>query len=228
MLRAVLFDLDGTLVDSERQCAESIERALLRTGRVLTQAERDFVIGHGWREIYERLALGGALPWSLEVMVARAGEERERIVEEHGLVVLPGALELVRAAAAELRVTVVSGSSRGEIGACLRRLGVSDLIPRYVGAEDVARGKPAPDGYLLGAELLDVDPSEAIVLEDSAAGIAAARAAGMVVVGVKAGNFAGQDQSAADLVVDDLTALDMSRLSEAHAATHAVASKVSG
>jgi sugar-phosphatase len=102
----------------------------------------------------------------------------------------------------------------------LRRLGVEALAPGFVGAEDVPRGKPAPDGFLLGAARLGVPPEGCVVLEDSSAGIAAALAAGMTVVGVEAGNFAGQDQGGADLVVASLAEVDLDRLAALHEATH--------
>jgi beta-phosphoglucomutase-like phosphatase (HAD superfamily) len=74
-------------------------------------------------------------------------------------------------------------------------------------AEDVARSKPAPDGYLAACAGLGVEPSGALVVEDSAAGCAAGRAAGCVVVAVRAGNVSGQDQSAAHHIIDTLDEL---------------------
>ncbi len=216
-MKAVLFDLDGTLADTERQCAESIARALAVVGRVVTDEERDFVIGRGWGDIYAHLVAGGGVTLSRSDLIAAAAVQREQLVLEQGLVVLPGAVELLRAAAAILPTTVVSGSSRGEIAACLRHLGVAHVIPLYVGAEDVQTGKPSPEGYLLGARLLGVSPSQCLAIEDSAAGIAAGIAAGMTVVAVRAGNFANQDQSAAHLVVDSLAEVDLARLSSLHA-----------
>ncbi|HEX9102730.1 MAG TPA: HAD family phosphatase, partial [Polyangia bacterium] len=99
---------------------------------------------------------------------------------------------------------VVSGSSRAEVEAVLRKLEVLGCFPWFLGAEDTARGKPFPDGYLLAAARLEIEPGHCLVLEDSTAGIRAARAAGMKVIGVRAGNFAAQPQDEADRVVETL------------------------
>lgn len=204
MLRAVLFDLDGTLADTERQNAEAVARVLEHAGRPLSDEEREFVIGHGWHEIYHHLVGNGGVKLGYEELMHKAGEERIRIVEEEGLDVLPGAVDTVRRLTSRYASAVVSGSSRAEIEAVLRALEVTDCFPWFVGAEDTARGKPFPDGYLLAATRLEIAPAHCLVLEDSTAGIRAARAAGMKVIGVRAGNFAGQPQDEADQVVETL------------------------
>lgn len=204
MLRAVFFDLDGTLADTERQNAEAVARVLERVGRPLSDEEREFVIGHGWHEIYHHLTLNGGVTLGYEELMHAAAIERVHIVEAEGLDVLPGAVETVRRLSARHAAAVVSGSSRAEVEAVLRALDVYDCFPWFIGAEDTARGKPHPDGYLLAASRFDLKPAECLVLEDSTAGIRAARAAGMPVIAVRAGNFAGQPQDEADRVVDTL------------------------
>jgi beta-phosphoglucomutase-like phosphatase (HAD superfamily) len=106
----------------------------------------------------------------------------------------------------------VTGSSRREAQQMLALLGLADAFSVVVAAEDVPRSKPHPDGYLQAARALGVEPARCLVIEDSAAGIAAGRAAGCTVVGVRAGNFHGQDQSAAHLVIDTLEHLDADTL----------------
>jgi HAD superfamily hydrolase (TIGR01509 family) len=204
MLRGVLFDLDGTLADTERQNAEAVARVLERAGRPLSDEEREFVIGHGWHEIYHHLVLAGGVTLGYEELMHAAAVERVNIVESEGLTVLPGAVDTVRRFSARYAATVVSGSSRAEVEAVLRALGLYDCFPWFIGAEDTTRGKPHPDGYLLAASRFDLKANECLVLEDSTAGIRAARAAGMRVIGVRAGNFAKQPQDDADLVVDTL------------------------
>jgi HAD superfamily hydrolase (TIGR01509 family) len=221
-VRALLFDLDGTLVDSERQCAEAVARTLAKLGRRITEDERAFVVGHGWNEIHALLEASAPLGLTRDELILRAGAERERVVAEEGLLVLAGGVELVRAAhAAGLPVAIVSGSSRHEVADAVRALGIEHEVSFFVGAEDVRRGKPAPDGYLLAAAKLGVEPRDCVVLEDSAAGIAAALAAGMVVVATSAANFAGQAQEAAHRIVASLAEIELHHLSSLHERIHA-------
>lgn len=210
-VRAVLFDLDGTLVDSERESALAMARVLERElGLATTQADLDFVIGHSWNEIYARLrdAYRDRVRWTMAELIARSSAEREHVIAEQGMTILPGAIAAVRRLGARWPKAVVTGSSRAEAAQSLRFLGLESEFPVVLASEDYAHGKPHPAGYLAAAERLAVAPADCLVLEDSAAGIAAGRAAGMTVVAVRAGNFIGADQSAAHRIVatlDDVT-----------------------
>jgi len=115
VIRGFLFDLDGTLVDSERESAEALARALLRDHDIaIDQADRDYVIGRSWVAIYANLkARYPQLTWNRDEVIARTAMMREEVFRELGVTVLPG----VRAALAWTRAYprgLVTGSSRVE------------------------------------------------------------------------------------------------------------------
>ncbi len=212
---AFLFDLDGTLVDSERENVESVVLALRRYGAEMTDDERGFVIGHSWNEIYAMVTRNHALAVPMRELIDAAVEEKDALLAKSGHRALPGAVALVRRLAARSKLAVVSGASGKEVRDALAGIGVRDLFSAVVAAEDYAHGKPSPEPYLKGLAAVGVPAGRTVVLEDATPGILAARAAGLRVIGVEAGNFAGYDLSAADVVVatlDDVTDEVCSRL----------------
>lgn len=217
---ALLLDLDGTLVDSEAFHTESIVRFLSKRGIELNDSERAFIVGHAWQDIFAHLRVSQRLGMSLEELQRGSIAEKPQMVEDgHRIQVLPGARALVAwGAAAQIPMAIVSGSSRREIAHALTLLGFEDQLQFYMGAEDVRCGKPDPEGYATAAERLQVAPARCVVFEDSTAGIASGRAAGMFVVATSAANLpeahAGhQDQSEAHTLVSGLDALDLEELS---------------
>jgi HAD superfamily hydrolase (TIGR01509 family) len=207
-IRGFLFDLDGTLVDSERETAEAMARALLRgQGITIEPYDRDFIVGRSWVAIYDSLAARyPQLTWSRAEMIAQTAMLRDEVFAELGVTVLPGARGLLGWTKDKPRA-LVTGSSRVEVTQILPRIGPEAAFGVIVAAEDVTRSKPAPDGYHAAIAALGLSPGECLVIEDSVAGIAAGRSAGCLVVACRAGNFAGWDQSGAHRVIDTLDEL---------------------
>ena len=207
MIRGFLFDLDGTLVDSERETAEAMARALLRgQGIAIEQFDRDFIIGRSWLAIYDSLkSRYPQLTWNRNETIAQTAMLRDEVFAELGITVLPGARKTLDWTRAYPRA-LVTGSSRVEVTQVLPRIGPEATFPVIVAAEDVMLSKPAPDGYLSALAQLGLPAAACLVIEDSEAGIAAGREAGCLVVAVRAGNFGGWDQSAAHRVLDTLEA----------------------
>jgi HAD superfamily hydrolase (TIGR01509 family) len=211
---AVCFDLDGTLVDSEGEAADAIALALRPIGRELSVPERDFVVGHGFGEIYRYIYDNGGVPWGPKEFELAVYHARVELFAAHGCGELPGAREIVRWVAAHLPCALVTGSTRPEAELMLRALELTDCFQVTVCAGEYAHGKPDPEPYLHAAAALGIAPGRCLAIEDSTAGIAAARAAGMRCVAVRAGNRYGQDQSAADQIIDTLITLPTLELPE--------------
>lgn len=207
LVTAVCFDLDGTLVDSEGEAADAIELALRPLGRPLSAAERDFVVGHASGEIYRFIRDNGGVPWGLKEFEQAVYAARVTLMAQHGPGELPRAAEMVRWMAARKPCALVTGSTRSEAELVLGALAIKDCFTVTVCAGEYPYGKPDPGPYLRAATLLGVLPASCLVVEDSTAGIAAARTAGMHCIAVRAGNRYGQDQSGAHLIVDTLEVL---------------------
>lgn len=210
-IRAVFFDLDGTLMDSEVLYVDAVRIALLRRGHLLSPEEAlELVYGRGWHEIYREIQQRwpGAYP-DREVMEDVVREIFQELEEQRDIAI-PGSVELLHRLAEEYPVAVVSGSPRADVRRCLDQLGVLEDLQFYLGAEDYPAGKPDPSCYLKAAAILNVLPETCLVFEDSTAGVAAAKGAGMLCVALQRPNAPRQDVSLADLVLEDLGKFEVS------------------
>jgi HAD superfamily hydrolase (TIGR01509 family) len=168
------------LVDTETHTDQAIGTVLARHGVFGFALPATETRGRTWAHVADVICnrTGLELPTS-----ALAGELLEQWnVATAGAKPIPGAPEALRAAAAHnLKLAVVSSSPRAVIARFLDNLGVAGLIEQHarIGGDDVRNGKPDPEGFLKAARALDVDPADALVFEDSRAGLVAARAAGM-------------------------------------------------
>jgi HAD superfamily hydrolase (TIGR01509 family) len=203
VIEAVVFDLDGVLLDSEQVWDSARERlARERGGRWHDRAQRDMMgmSSTEWsRYMHETIGLPEP-PEQInkEVVQRLIASYRER------LPVIPGAREAVERLAARWPLGLASSSNRELIDLALELLGVSDLFEATVSSEEVARGKPAPDVYLEAARRLGIEQSRAAAIEDSGNGILAAKAAGMRVVAIPNRHFPPDERALgqADLVLD--------------------------
>jgi HAD superfamily hydrolase (TIGR01509 family) len=204
--RAVVFDMDGLLLDTETLWHSAEVELFARYGGEFTWDDKIAVIGTSY-------------DFTAEYFSDRLGLPRERGPElvgdmislMHDLVrrsvdARPGAVELVDRLR-ELRVPLglASNSPRFLVDDALATAGMTDAFDAIVTSDDVELAKPAPDIYLLACERLGVAPADALALEDSASGVAAAKAAGLTCIAVP--QFAETDVSAADRIVDSLEEL---------------------
>jgi HAD superfamily hydrolase (TIGR01509 family) len=208
MIEAVVFDLDGVLIQSEELWNEVREQlAQERGGRYDAQAQRDMMgmSSPEWsRYMHEVVGLPESPDEIMDEVVALM-EARYR--EE--LPLIPGAVEAVERLAARWPLGLASSSNRVLIDLVLELSGLDRFFKATVSSEEVARGKPAPDVYLEACRRLDVEPTRAAAVEDSHAGIASAKAAGMRVIAIPNPSFPPGDDALAnaDLVLRSLDEL---------------------
>jgi sugar-phosphatase len=198
---AILFDLDGVLIDSTRS-VDRQWRAWAREKGI--DEEKVLAIAHGVRslDVIRAVAPNLDAPAEVEWLETHEAEDQSDVV------VMPGAIDLVRSIP-EDRWCVVTSGTRYLATARLRFGGLP--VPKVlVTADDVANGKPHPEPYLKGAERLGLKPEECLVIEDAPAGIRSAHAAGMKVIGL-ASTYPAAKLYEADAVVEKLNQLRVAR-----------------
>jgi beta-phosphoglucomutase len=177
-LRALLLDFNGTLSDNEPVLCRIFQELFAEAGKPLTEESYyGELAGYSDHEII-RTWLGRDDALLVERKIARYRELADRST------ISTDARAAVWEAAERLTLAVVSGSARAEIEPVLEAAGLADAITLIVSVDDVQRSKPDPEGYLLALHLLGIQAPDAAAVEDSEAGVAAAKTAGLYCVGV--------------------------------------------
>jgi HAD superfamily hydrolase (TIGR01509 family) len=204
-LQAVIFDMDGVLVDSEIYWRKSREEFAAALGKVWTTDDQRAAMGRNtieWAQVMqERLSLD----MSLERIMA---DVKARVIAhyEQRLPVLPGALEAVQTTRSAYRVALASGSPTEIIQEVMRLTGLDSVFEHIVYGDDMPNGKPAPDIYLETARRLGIPPAICLGIEDSSNGVRSVKAAGMTCIAVPSPGFTLPDEilKMADLVLPSL------------------------
>jgi HAD superfamily hydrolase (TIGR01509 family) len=204
--RAVVFDMDGLLLDTETLWHEAEVELFARHGGEFTWDDKMTVIGTSYDFTADYFADRLDRPRSEGPALVREMIELMHALVRRAVEARPGAVELVERLRADgVPLGLASNSPRFLVDDALATAGLADAFDTIVTSDDVERAKPAPDIYLLACERLGVEPADALALEDSASGVTAAKAAGLTVIGVP--QFAETDVSAADRVIDSLEEL---------------------
>jgi HAD superfamily hydrolase (TIGR01509 family) len=208
VIEAVVFDLDGVIVDSEQVWDDVRETYTRERGGTYTERATRDMMGMSsveWsRYMAEQLGVPGT-PEEINAAVV------ERMLERYGSAppLIPGAVEAVRRVAARWPLAIASSSNPELIEVVVRVSGLADVFEIAVSSQEVPRGKPAPDVYLEAARRLGSDPARCAAVEDSHNGIRSARAAGMRVVAVPNPHFPPDDEALAgsDVVLRSIAEL---------------------
>jgi HAD superfamily hydrolase (TIGR01509 family) len=206
-IRAVLFDMDGVLMDSEPFHLRATQLALGDRGCSFTERDNRAFFGVTDPELFRLLRILFDVDAPTEELVERKQAHLVALVRGAGRPA-PGVPDVpLRLRDAGLRLGLVSSSARPVIEAILETVGLGGAFLAVVSGDEVARGKPAPDGYLMAARRLGVEPLQCLVVEDSRNGVLAGKAAGMLVAAVPCAATSHEDFSPADLVLPGLEAL---------------------
>ncbi len=206
MIKAIVFDFDGVLADSEPLHLLAYQQILAPRGVTLTREEyySDYL---GFDDVGVFMALAAAHGWEMDgeklgALVAEKGRVFDEIVERTD-VLYPGARECIERMAPEFRLGIASGALRPEIEAVLKRAGLGRHFRFIVASGDTPRSKPAPDPYLRASELHGLPPADCLAIEDSHWGIVSAKDAGLSCVGIT-NTYGRQELTRADRIIDSL------------------------
>lgn len=213
-MEAIIFDMDGVLIDSEYSYFEAKDGVLAAAGKSVPSSYHGKFMGTSYLYTWETMKQELDLPKPAEAYVAEMIQRRQEIIDRDGIRPIKGAIELVQRLAEEQQVLAVASSSPlTEIERSLRNIGIYDHFKVITSGEEVTHSKPAPDVYLLAAKRLGVDPAACVALEDSPNGSQAVKNANMMCVG-----FANPDYPkltlASDWVVDSYDFLTATTLTE--------------
>ncbi len=207
MIEALIFDMDGLLIDSEVLAATAMDQFLARYGLARDPEIHKQLLGRRLPEAIAIVRDAYSLDRPLEALIEEYGEMR--VAALRGAVrAMPGAREIIAfGRAAELKIALATSGMRAHATISLEETGLTGLFDVEATGDEVERGKPEPDLFLRAAEKLGVDPANCVVFEDAPNGVVAARRAGMLVAAVpNATSMMHVFPVAADIVLPDLFA----------------------
>jgi HAD superfamily hydrolase (TIGR01509 family) len=210
MIKAVIFDMDGVVVDTEKLNFTADSNVLKSVGIVVDESEYVKYTGNPARKIYTEILKDRGKTEDIEAMLASREGEIKNALQEVDLKTNPGFTELVeKLKAGNYILALASSSPKTKVEDVLEYLKLEDTFSLVITGSDVTKNKPEPDIYLETAKRLGVSSEECVVIEDSATGVAAAKKAGMMCIVLSTKHTSDQNVSGADKTVENLALIDI-------------------
>ncbi|OYT58120.1 MAG: phosphatase [Candidatus Aenigmarchaeota archaeon ex4484_14] len=214
MLKAVIFDMDGVIVDSEDYHASTEQEVLRNIGINVCVEELKMDLGKSEKDFFRSVLTRHRKTENIEETIRKLIKEKHKTYLKllKNAKPVPGAIELVeKVRAAGVKTAIATSSIRKMLEIVIENFNLEKYLDAAVCIDDVKKGKPEPDLFLEAAKRLSVQPNECVVIEDAANGIEAAKRAGMKSIGFM--SKSKQDFSKADLVVSDLRGITIEKIS---------------
>ena len=209
MLKAVLFDMDGVIIDSEPQHARAAVLALKNFNINITIDYAYQFIGTTTYHMCKKIIEDFSLEATPEELLKANEEAKDQLTKAEGYVAIPYIVDLMKDLHSHgIKMMIASSSSKTSIQDVMRHLGIEDILDGYISGTSVAHPKPAPDIFLAAALQLGIAPSECLVIEDSYNGVTAAAAAGIPAIGYLNPNSGEQDLSKAVILIEGFDEVD--------------------
>ena len=211
---AFLFDLDGTLVDTEAVWARAmVDLVVSRGGRTSVQKILPVVVGRNWIDIHA--TLHRIHPELGDTSIMQDAIELRRFYNRHvddpQTMRIESSISFFRKAASVAPCAIVSGSPHDDVANAAALCGIGELVTLILGAGEYDEGKPSPSGYLKAADMLGVKPEDCVVVEDSTVGVASGVAAGMKVLALDRAKTVPQIHDGCTWLVKDLSEIDFEK-----------------
>lgn len=206
MAKGYIFDLDGTLLDTELVWIAVMKRLFAAHDICVTHEQViKIVCGRAASDIYrDSLVISNGKLSDVNAIAAEAYSYFEEMKQSTDVRIY-GSIELLKRLSKTGPVCIASGSPRAVVEGGIKYMGIEENVSFFLGSEDYTEGKPNPTVFLLAAEKLGLEPKDCVVFEDSCPGVTAAKRAGMKCVAIVLPDHPKQDVSLADIVLDDLS-----------------------